>query len=416
MKTLTLALLALSLAACTSTETGPAHPTDRLAYPLEVTADPTGRLVWVVSGNFALAWRGAGVLAYDVIENRFVPELAFEVGSFPGPLSLYERDGRAVGAYIASRSEDRVYAVTLGGDDPARPTVSCPGSKSDDDPTTILKCPDDDAISRATITEDSDDYDLVIGDDPFGSLVRKSRHGDEPDLLFIGGMADGLLSTLSLVAPSAPSLVGSLELSEGLFAFAENPATGRLYASSKLSSGISILEIVDNQDNDLPDPINRYLSLAGTIPIPEPALSRDRARDLAVSPDGTRLYLTYRAADMLVVVDISEDGSGKPRGRVIHKIAMSNDPGDIVVRNVGGRDLVYVSCHKANRVEVVDPQLGEVIASVKTGAGPSGMALIDRPDLGIERLFVALFSDDALGVIELDESSPFYHTEIAEIR
>jgi DNA-binding beta-propeller fold protein YncE len=416
VKTPTLALLALSLAACTSSETGPAHPTDRLSYPLEVTADPTGRIVWVVSGNFALAWRGAGVLAYDVIENRFVPELAFEVGSFPGPLSLYERDGRAVGAYIASRSEDRVYAVTFGGNDPTRPTVSCPGSKSDDAPDTILECPDEDAISRATITEGGDDFDLVIGDDPFGSLVRKSRHGDEPDLLLIGGMADGLLSTLSLETPSAPALVGSLELSEGLFAFAENPATGRIYASSKLSSSISILEIVDNQDNDLPDPINRYLSLAGTIPIPEPALARDRARDLAVSHDGTRLYLTYRAADMLLVVDIAEDDSGKPRGRVIHKIAMSNDPGDIVVRNVGGRDLLYVSCHKANRVEVVDPQLGEVVASIKTGAGPSGMALIDRPDLGLQRLFVALFSDDALGVIELDESSPFYHTEIAEIR
>lgn len=417
MKPLVLALIAVAFGACTGREVGPAHPTDRLSFPVEVTADPSGRLVWIVSGNFALAYRGAGVLAYDVIDNRFLPELAFEVGSFPGPLSLYARDGRTVAAYIASRSEDRVYTATLGGDDPTRPTLTCAGGTDDGDPTTILRCPDDAALSRATLEDGDEQLDLVIGDDPFGNLVRKARHGGEPDLLLVGGMADGILSTLSLETPSAPSLIGGLELSDGLFAMAENPATGRIYASSKLSPSISILEIVDNQDiSGAPDSINRYLKLAGSITIPEPALTRDRARDLAISPDGSRLYLSYRAADTFLIVDIADASDGTPRGRVLHKIAMANDPGDIVVRSVGSRELVYVSCHKANRVEVVDPDAGAVIASIKTGAGPSGMTLIDRPDLGIQRLFVALFSDDAVGVIELDPGSPFYHSEIAEIR
>jgi hypothetical protein len=44
------------------------------------------------------------------------------------------------------------------------------------------------------------------------------------------------------------------------------------------------------------------------------------------------------------------------------------------------------------------------------------MALVDRADLGLRRLYVALFQDAAVGVVELDATSPFYHTEVAEIR
>ena len=59
-----------------------------------------------------------------------------------------------------------------------------------------------------------------------------------------------------------------------------------------------------------------------------------------------------------------------------------------------------------------DPCMG----SIKTGQGPSEMTVIDRPDLGIQRLYVALFNDNAVAVIDLDPASPFYNTVIGEIR
>ena len=55
--------------------------------------------------------------------------------------------------------------------------------------------------------------------------------------------------------------------------------------------------------------------------------------------------------------------------------------------------------------------LGEVIAR-----GPFGLAWVNNPDLGINRLYVANFNANSVGVIELDPASPFYHTEVAEIR
>lgn len=409
--------LALLPASCDNAEVGDPHPPDQLDFPVSVTADPSGRLVWVVSGNFDLAWRGAAVLAIDVLENRFVPELAFEVGDFPGPISFLERDGRAVAGYIASRDDDRLYTVKLGGDDPARPTLSCADGKAG---KTILLCPESGALEKTTVEVDGDELDLTVGADPFSTLVRPARRGGEPDLLFVGGMDDGLLATLTLAEDGTPRLVGDVGLAVGIFGLADNPATGRLYVSSKLSAAFSVLDIAPRESADDPtllDPINPYLSLVASVTVPEPTLVRDRARALAISKDGTRLYATYRAPDSLVVLDIADDQFGGPRMRVLKKVSLADDPGDIeIVETADGDELLYISCFRGERVEVVDGRSGDIIDSIKVGEGPSDMAVIDRPELGVKRLYVTLFNDNAVGVIELDPSSPAYHTEIGEIR
>lgn len=410
--------LAVALLACNGGEEGDPHPVDQLDFPVSVTADPSGRLVWVVSGNFDLAWRGAGVLAIDVLENRFVPELAFEVGHFPGPLTLLERDGRAVAGYIASRDEDDVYAVYFGGEDPARPELSCEdGARRG---AGILHCPESGAIRDLDVAVDDEEVTLTVGEDPYTTLVRPARRGGEPDLLFVAGMRNGTLATLSLSETGVPRLIGGVELSDGLIGLAVNPASGRLYASSKLASSLSVLDVgarFDADDPTLLDPLNPYLRLVAAIAIPEPALVRDRARALAISADGTRLYATYRAPDSLLIVDIADDAFGNARGRVLQRVSLADDPGDIAVLTTDdGDELLYVSCFRGNRIEVIDARSGAVLDSIKVGQGPSEIAIVDRPDLGVRRLYVALFDAHAVGVVELDPSSPFYHTEIGEIR
>ena len=103
--------------------------------------------------------------------------------------------------------------------------------------------------------------------------------------------------------------------------------------------------------------------------------------------------------------------------RVLKKVSLADDPGDIeIVETADGDELLYISCFRGERVEVVDGRSGDIIDSIKVGEGPSDMAVIDRPELGVKRLYVTLFNDTAVGVIELDPSSPAYHTEIGEIR
>ena len=78
------AVLLFALAGCASEEAGDPHPVDRLDFPVAVTADPSGDVVWVTSGNFDLAYRGGAVLAIDVHTNAFIPAAAFEVSVTTG--------------------------------------------------------------------------------------------------------------------------------------------------------------------------------------------------------------------------------------------------------------------------------------------------------------------------------------------
>jgi len=406
-----------TLGACGNNEIGDPHPRDQLDFPTSVTADPSGHIVWVVSGNFDLAWRGAAVLAIDTLTNQFVPELAFEVGNFPGPLTLLERDGRAVAGYITSREEDNLYTVRFDGD-ATRPTIACEDGKPRDG--AILHCPESGALQTTEVEVDGDPLDLTVGQAPYATMVRKARLGGEPDLLFVGGLEDGILATLTLADDGTPRLVGNVELANGLFGLLASPASGRIYVSSKLAATFSILDVAPREDANDPtilDATNPYLRQVAAVTIPEPALVRDRARALAISKDGTRLYATYRAPDSLVILDISDDASGGPRTRVLQKVSLADDPNDIeVVTTPTGEELLYVSCFRGDRIEVLDARSGLSMGSIKVGQGPSDMAVVDRPDLGIRRLYVALFNDNAVGVIDLDPASPTYQTEIGEIR
>lgn len=412
---MTALLLAPLLGACTGGETGPAHPVDRLDYPVAVTADPGGRLVWVTSGNFDLAWRGGAVLAIDVATNRFVPEAAFEVGDFPGPLTLLERDGRAVAGYVLSRDEDALYQIGFSG--PAQaPVVTCAGSKRGTGDSAILHCGADDAFDTEKVSRDGESAELKVGGDPYGALIRLARAESEPDLLLTGAMIDGNVATWSLDAAGVPSLVGNLDLLNGLYAMAESPTDGRIFTTTKSANAFQILQLVHPDPHLEQDLTNPWLAVVGQVVVPE-SIAVDRARDIAVSSDGTRLYASYRAPSSVVVVDISEDAAGSPADRVIAKIPVASGAGDVVViPGADGRDRVYVSCFNADKVEVVDPQRGQVVATIATGNGPFGMAYVNNADLGIERLYVAHFSDDSVGVIELDPTSPYHHTEVAEIR
>ena len=412
-----LVAVALPLASgCSAEEQGAAHPTDRLDFPVAVTADPGGRIVWVTSGNFDLAWRGGAVLAIDVATHRFVPEAAFEVGSFPGPLTLLTRDGRAVAGYVLSREEDALYHVSLSG--PAHaPEVSCAGGRRGaGSGATILHCAASEAITSRKVSRDDETVELVVGPDPVTSVVRASRAQSEPDLLLTGAMVDGNVASFTLDEAGAPTLVGNLDLLSGLFAFAERPSDGRIYASNKLTNALQILDLVHADPDVEPDLTNPWLALAGQVIIPD-AIGTDRARDIGVSGDGTRLYATYRSPDTLLIVDISADATGSTANRVIAKVPLARDPGDLeVVPSADGSELVYVACYGADRVEVIDPARAVVVDGVATGAGPYGLAFVDNPSLGVRRLYVAQFNADSVGVIELDPASPYYHTEVAEIR
>ena len=411
----------LGLSACERPATGPHHPIDQFDYPVSVTADPSGELVWVTSGNFDLAWRGGAILAIDVKDHSFVTAetedgavpVAAELGSFPGPMEILERDGRAVAGYVLSRTDAALYQVQLSGE-PNAPLVTCPGGERAE--SGLMSCPAEAALDDVAYTDDNDEAaTLDLGTDPYGALVVNSDASDSA-LLLTGAMVEGTVAMFELDAEGAPEALASLDITGGLLDFASNPLTGRIYASHKFSNAISVLALAPQDPQDLTARVQ--LEKLGNIPLPSNLLSSDHARGLEVSPDGRRLYAAYRAPSSLVVIDVSDQASASPDERVLAKVAVHSRPSDVAVAPAshGLPELVYVSCYLGDRVDVVDPALGLVVDTIAVGDGPSGMAFVQNDELGIRRLYVANFHGQSMGVIELDPGSSTFHNQIAEVR
>ena len=409
--------VAATLVACERDDLGEDHPTDVINYPVSVTADPSGRLVWVTSGNFDLSYRGGAVLAVDITTHDFVTDedgeaVAFMVGGYPGPFHVLERNGEAVAGYVLSREDDALYHVTLSGD-PERPRLDCPeGARVD---TGILKCLVGGAIAFDEVEDSEGNSELLeLGADPYSGLVHKAGPGETDDLLLTGALGALSVASFTLDVVGRPELVDSFGAGQATFAFAEDPITRRIYTTSKLTNVLNVLAV---SPPDPDDPDAPLLELTRTITLPASEVA-DHARSLAVSTDGKRLYAAYRSPSSLLVLDVSEGADGVPFEQVLAKVDVGLRPGDLAVVPASADlpELVYVSCFREDRIDVVDPKLGVVVDSIPTGRGPFGLAYVDNPTLGLRRLYVANFHHESVGVVELDPASPYFHVQFAEIR
>jgi YVTN family beta-propeller protein len=88
--------------------------------------------------------------------------------------------------------------------------------------------------------------------------------------------------------------------------------------------------------------------------------------NMAVSNDGSRLYVVAQEADQLLVVDAAKK-------KVLNKIRVGKYPHSVVVD--ASNKFAYVSNEWADNVSVIDLEKNEVTDTLKTGNGPAGMTL-----------------------------------------
>lgn len=425
------------LAACANPDAGNPHPPNVLDYPLAVTADPSGDHIWVTSANFDLAWRGGAILAIDVTNHTYVsdgdtpaeglPGVA-QVGGFPGPVHLLERDGEAVSAYVLSRADDSLYHLNITTDN-GLPQLDCEGAAVQENG--VIACNSSQAFHSGSYPVDGETAEGSVGPDPYGAIVHHARDGGDQDLLLTGAMIDGNIAVFGLGlqgGQGTPRLLTETNITNGLFAFAQSPKTGHIITGHKSLNVFNVLRVVPPPANEA-DPTlydTPTLEIVKTIVVPA-GVVRDYARGLAVSSDGTRLYAAYRSPSSLLVLDIAAGAEATPDERLLAKIPLGHAPADVVVvpaevTHASGKacrhptELVYVSAYGNERIDVVDPNLGVVVDTIQTRQGPFGMDYICNPDKHIDRLYVALFHEQSVGVIELDATSPYRHTLVAEIR
>lgn len=417
-------------AGCAADAPGKAHPYNVLDYPVDLQVDPSGETLWITSGNFDLEYGGGAVVGLDIATHTFIPGAAVEVGAFGSRIAILTDDaGKSAHGYVVSRDTDGLYHATMGIGDNGKPEMRC--VEDDDGEPDIIDVKDANGVVTSRRCLDTELIEgevtdpvnpgspttLVVGDDPFAVFVRKPRLAGEPTLLFTGSMLTGNLATYEVDADGRPKIVGNTKLNAGLFAMAENPVTGVLYAASKTSPTIATYKVaVPGAQDDQPY-TSPYLRWQGNIEIPSSVVA-DHVRDMGVTADGSLLVTSHRSPNAVVVVDIGEIAGGGSRGKVLNKIPVGSRPGDIeLVPPIGDApELVYVACFGNNRIDVVDPRIGEVVDKIHVGSGPYGMTYVDNPALGIRRLYVTYFYSHSVGVIELDPTSPYHHQAIAEIR
>jgi YVTN family beta-propeller protein len=88
--------------------------------------------------------------------------------------------------------------------------------------------------------------------------------------------------------------------------------------------------------------------------------------NLAVSTNGSRLYVVAQEDNSLLVVDADSK-------KVVDKIKVGSNPHSVALSNDGKR--AYVSNQWADNISVIDLTSGSVVDTIATGNGPAGISL-----------------------------------------
>ncbi|MFQ5864123.1 MAG: beta-propeller fold lactonase family protein [bacterium] len=110
--------------------------------------------------------------------------------------------------------------------------------------------------------------------------------------------------------------------------------------------------------------------------------------DIAVSPDGSRLYVTAQDGEALLVVDPNERW-------VVTKIPVGQRPHSVVLSRDG--TTAYVSNQWWNTISVIDLSAQRLVSTLEVGSGPAGLALGPEGKF----LYVANSFSDDLSVLDL---------------
>jgi YVTN family beta-propeller protein len=115
--------------------------------------------------------------------------------------------------------------------------------------------------------------------------------------------------------------------------------------------------------------------------------------NLALSPDGRKLYVTCEAASSLAVIDVA-------LGRKTAEIAVGGQPIDVALTADGKR--AFVSSRLGDSVSVIDTASHQVVATLPVGDEPHGLLV----DSARYLLYVLNTSSDTITVVDTNTLQP----------
>jgi YVTN family beta-propeller protein len=144
---------------------------------------------------------------------------------------------------------------------------------------------------------------------------------------------------------------------------------------------------VTNGSNDTVVPVDIATNTAGTA-IPVGGIT---PQGIAITPDGSRAYVTNQNSNNVSVIDLAS-------GTVVGSpIAVGNFPQGIAITPSGTR--AYVTNSAADTVSVIDLASGTVVATIAGGIGNGPVGIAITPDGS--RAYVTNQNSDTVSVIDL---------------
>jgi DNA-binding beta-propeller fold protein YncE len=381
------------------------HPVDLIHFPIGLVGDPSGDFVFVANSNFNLAYSEGTIVTIDLDTHQVLKNSTVRVPGFGGELLLQPRSPNESRLYLPARSNNSLVWMDVTRD----PASGQP----------VIQCWEDDAEEPQTCAGKyvlDESAGLSPGGDPFGVSVWTDV-STGTDFVFTTTF-EGLLAVYRFDEQADPVLIDRVSLAPGAYDVATHPVTGHAYATSKRVNRLYNVTLSQNEKGGNGDTVslsvdNLFISNAAGV-----VGKHEFARGMAFNEAGTLAFVAYRTPPSLLVLDTAPDINGKPANRVLTWIPLAGQPAGVTVGAVGpnNQELIYVTLFDLDQVAVVDPASMEVIEIIHTGSGPYAITLVNRAVPALRRAYVSLFKDHAVGVIELDADSAFYHQEVARIR
>ncbi len=380
----------LLVGACSEFE-GLAPPTDALHFPVGMAIHPDGRYLYVLNTNFDVAYaqdEGGTVTVIDTDTLEIKHESTVTLGSFGGEIAL-SPDARHL--YVAVRGDNSIVRLDVsesGG------ILSCRGGRSG------LPC----RIEGLS----GDPFALAVGTQ---TLNLEEGGETEIDLIISTHLRSSNITAISIKDNDvATEHRLSAELIAGGSSLAVHPRTGRFYVTGRFDSRVRSFAPVIGAEGD----ISAIFGLSD-VGLSNPTGEYD-SRAIAFSMDGDRAYVAARSPNAILVLDTSSADRQSTSGsqdELIGQIDLMGAPEDLIVVEEQEGEFIYALELASGDMTVVDPRAGVPVDRFPVGRAP---AAVVSDQVRHQRLYVTLFREAAVAVIDIDPESRRYRTTIAKIR
>jgi hypothetical protein len=409
---LTVLTIAAAAAGCSSNAKS-RQPDGTFYFPLTMAVHPSQKYAYIVSSNFDLGYTLGTLKVVDLVklENMIQADLGgtgcnghkcsdnyytdaileqstLQIGNFGGQVLLNSAGTRL---FVAQRQDNVVSWADIS---PDGSTLDCVGStieNPDDNPTAFLgSC----HRSHYFKTGYNDPFDMALGPNPVNAAEG---------CIYVGHLREGVITC---IAPDAPSptvrgIVYKPDFSLGLPTTGVNDiefsSAGRMFVANRSVFGDKNLLGAGDPPALLNNPTNGWM-----FDITDVA-GMGQQKSLAVTADGSTIYLLIQGPDALLRFNIFPGVYGTPEIQAVDYLPVGVDPSRLFMLETTSpaRRLLYIPCVDGDYVHVVDGNTMEQAALLDWGFdGPYWMAFYDSANG--KRALISNFESSQITVISID--------------